>query len=138
MNVLIFLILFCLLFIVINSANILQQEVPLRSTNGKYFAYLQGDGNFLLLSTGSWNGYGSDHAYWATHTVNRGTPPYHLRVQDDGHIILGDSNNGGAWTSGQFNVGIGPYCLVMQDDGNFVEYDTTNRVIWQSNTSGQK
>jgi hypothetical protein len=115
----------------------LNQGQRLDSTNKKYFATMQTDGNFVLYSAGSFNGKGKDNPIWATNTMGKGTAPYKVWMQDDGNLVLYDSKSP-IWASNTGGKGKGPYKLLLQDDGNFVLYDSTNAPIWASNTMGKQ
>jgi len=115
----------------------LNQGVKLESTNKKYFAIMQTDGNFVLYSAGSFNGKRKDNPIWASNTMRKGTGPYKVWMQNDGNLVVYDSKSP-IWASNTSGKGKGPYKLLLQDDGNFVLYDSVNAVIWASNTNGKQ
>ncbi len=128
------------------SLNLRSQWVPdtlgmdekLDSSNKKYFAKMQHDGNFVVYSSKSSNGKGNDNAIWASNTNGRGQAPYRTVMQNDGNLVLYDKSNAALWASGSNGKGTGPYKLVMQDDGNLVVYDSKNQPIWATMTNGKK
>ena len=118
--------------------NILGNEMSLTALNSNYYAKVQNDGNFVIYSTKQTNGIGRDNAIWASNTQNKGKAPYQLKMQEDGNLVLSDSDKNGVWASNVYNVGWGPYAAVMQDDGNLVVYDVNGKVVWASGTNGKK
>ncbi len=117
----------------------LDQDQRIGSNNGKYFAIMQGDGNFVLYSVKGQNGRNRDFPIWASNTNNKPrTAPVRVVMQHDGNAVLYDSKNKVLWASNSNGKGRPPYNLVMQDDGNLVLYDTSNSPKWASNTNGKK
>ncbi len=98
----------------------------LRSANGLYGLFMQGDGNLVL--------YSGTTAVWATDTW---TLPGWLRpnradMQGDGNFVLYNNSNLAAWASGtDGNPGAR---LVLQDDRNLVIYTPGNQAIWATGT----
>ncbi|MEU8661698.1 ricin-type beta-trefoil lectin domain protein [Actinoplanes philippinensis] len=103
----------------------------LRSPNGKYHLWMQGDGNLVL--------YEGSRVLWA----RGGQKAYRLTSQDDGNLVLYDHTrdhtvkagdayaNPAIWASG--TAGKGPGTLRLQDDGNLVLYrDATP--LWDTAT----
>ncbi len=121
-----------------NSADTLNENERLDSSSQKYFAILQGDGNFVIYSTGSTNGRGKDHRIWSTNTMGKGTTPRKVVMQKDGNLVLYDATNSPKWASNTNGRGAQPYNLIMQDDGNLVIYAQGNKPVWASNTMGKK
>jgi hypothetical protein len=103
----------------------------LRSGNGRYWLWMQGDGNLVL--------YDGDRVLWA----RGGLKAYRLTSQDDGNLVLYDHTrdhtvqagdayaNPAIWASG--TAGKGPATLRLQNDGNLVLYrDSTP--LWDTAT----
>lgn len=59
---------------------------------------------------------------------------FKLVLQDDGNMILFNSDNAIIWATNVFpGAGAGPYRLEMQRDGNLVIYNRSNQSIWATN-----
>src|SRR5947208_9888821 len=101
----------------------------LRSSNGLYGLFMQGDGN-LVLYTGVPS---ISSAVWATNTWT--LPPW-LRpnradMQSDGNFVLYNNANFPGWASG--TDGQPGARLVLQDDRNLVIYSAgTPQAIWST------
>ena len=129
----------------VTSLNLRSQWIPdiigmgerLDSSQNKYYAVMQNDGNFVVYSRSSINGKGNDNAIWASNTNGQGRAPYRVIMQNDGNLVLYDSTNNPMWNSSTNGKGTWPYKLIMQDDGNLVVYDTTRAVIWASGTNNK-
>jgi len=103
----------------------------LRSPNGLYGLFMQGDGNLVLYS-----GVPSvSSAVWATHTWTLPTTlrPNRADMQSDGNFVLYNSANFPSWASG--TDGNGGARLVLQDDRNLVIYSAAGQAIWASGTN---
>ncbi|HEX7166703.1 MAG TPA: hypothetical protein VF230_06960 [Acidimicrobiales bacterium] len=100
----------------------LQVEDRLVSTDGRFHAVMQGDGNFVLYQ----NGVG---ALWSTGTQNN--PGARIVMQGDGNLVVYRTNGTAAWASSTFGSG---HALVMQTDGNLVMYRAAGGAVWASNT----
>lgn len=97
----------------------------IQSTDLRYAALMQTDGNFVMYGPGY-------HILWSSQTA--GNPGAYLVLQSDGNIVI-YSSTAALWsthTNGQILND-----LVMQTDGNLVAYSSTNSAIWSSKTSGQ-
>ena len=116
----------------LSNDRILDQNGFLTSKNGKYYARLQDDGNFVCYSSNNFN---SNNAFWASQTGGKGRGPYKLVPQTDGNLCLYDSNGTCTWSSNTWNKGTAPFKLVMQDDRNLVLYDRNNSPTWASGTN---
>jgi hypothetical protein len=90
----------------------------LKSSNGKYKAVMQGDGNFVVYDGG--------RAIWNTHTS--GLSGAYFIFQNDGNLVV---YKGGSakWNSGTPRKKATK--LIMQNDGNLVLYNG-NRPTWSS------
>ncbi|HEV7209203.1 MAG TPA: peptidoglycan-binding protein [Mycobacteriales bacterium] len=89
----------------------------LRSTNGRFAAVLQGDGNFVV--------YGDGAPRWSANTTYLGTV---LALQGDGNLVVYGPNSP-LWASRTAGSGAANF-LVMQDDGNLVLYAGSGRPLW--------
>lgn len=101
-----------------------QQLTPgqrLNSDYGLYSLTLQADGNFVLYRRG--------FALWATWT--QGKPVATAVMQNDGNLVLYDSQQHALWNSG--TAGHPGAYLAVQDDGNVVIY-VGDAPIWQTGT----
>jgi hypothetical protein len=110
----------------------LYQNGYLKSKNGKHYARVQDDGNFVIYNG---NNFISSNAVWASQTGGKGTAPFKLVPQNDGNLCLYDGAGNCTWASNTWNKGQAPYKLVMQDDRNLVLYDRNAQPIWASNTN---
>jgi len=126
---------------ILNAWDFLSSGDYIRSSNGFFFATMQGDGNFCVY-------YGSGPSdnqgfLWGTGSA-QGNGAYFAIMQDDGNFCVykgtGPSDNHGVvWAAmGHHPPGAGnPFFAIMQDDGHFVVYKGTgpsdNRgVVWAS------
>ena len=100
----------------------------LRSTNGRFRAVIQGDGNFVV--------YDGTEEIWASNSPCDRPPGFNLAMQSDGNLVIYDGQNARVWSSNTEGIGVGPYRLILEDDGNLVIYDSQNRPTW-SWESGQ-
>jgi C1A family cysteine protease len=113
------------------------------SSNRKYFAIMQGDGNFVLY-------HGSDPSnqgppFWASNTYGQGQ--CFAIMQSDGNFVVykgSDPAHQGAfvWNSGRA-PGQNQYFAVMQNDANFVVYQGSDPAhpgafVWNSGTQNGK
>ncbi|MDR7277013.1 hypothetical protein [Catenuloplanes atrovinosus] len=97
----------------------------LRSPNGRFHLWMQGDGNLVLYDSST------GRALWSV--VNKGAR--RLLVQPDGNLVLYKNADTpvAVWSSQTPTAGRAT--LWMQDDGNLVLYrDDTGRPVWASNT----
>jgi hypothetical protein len=92
----------------------------LRSTNGRYLAVMQTDGNFVV--------YGAGRPLWASRTQSGGAS---LAIQRDGNLVMYDMYGAPRWASRTAGAGLG--FLVMQDDGNLVLY-AAHGAAWATHT----
>jgi hypothetical protein len=58
----------------------------------------------------------------------------YVKMQDDGNLVVYDSENTPLWASNTNGKGIPPYKYILQGDGNLVIYDSENTPLWASNT----
>ena len=102
---------------------VLRRNMYLKSGDGRYTFWLQGDGNLVLYGP-------SGRALWSN---NRLTTDF-LIMQGDGNVV-GYTNTGTpTWASN--TTGRGGNRLVVQNDGNLVLYSAA-RAVWASNTVGR-
>ena len=98
----------------------LHEEDRLVSTDGRFTAIMQNDGNFVVYQAGV-------GAIWASGT--NGNWGARLVMQGDGNLVIYRTNGTAAWATMTFGSG---HVLVMQNDGNLVMYGAGAR--WASNT----
>jgi hypothetical protein len=114
----------------------LHENERLVSKNGKYFAELKTDGNFILyLLKEEPTGKETELQIWETKTHGKGHGPYKLVMQQDGDLVLYDGKDTKNWESHTSGKGTKPYRLVMQDDGNLVIYSHDGAAIWATHTA---
>ncbi|GAX84520.1 hypothetical protein CEUSTIGMA_g11940.t1 [Chlamydomonas eustigma] len=119
----------------------------IQSPNGKFCFTLQSDGNAVVYKT-SYYSLPSDlaaRAPFATFATNTaGTNAASIVMQNDGNLVIYDSNKKPLWAccikspgmpDGTSMVhrgggGTAPFNLQMQDDGNLVVYDATISPKW--------
>mmetsp|Transcript_13856 Transcript_13856/g.12562 ORF Transcript_13856/g.12562 Transcript_13856/m.12562 type:complete len:120 (-) Transcript_13856:128-487(-) len=109
----------------------LEQGSFLRSSNGKYYAVIQSDGNFVLYTS---KDFVPSNAAWSTKTNGKGTGPYKITVQDDGNLVIYDVNSP-IWASDTYHKGTSPYRLIIQNDRNLVLYDSGNTATWAAGSN---
>lgn len=110
---------------------ILHKNQYLASSNGRFIAKMQDDGNFVVYNT--------DTMLWQTGTDYSGSGDRRLALQNDGNIVIYDSTNTALWNMwGEISSHLQAYRLIMQDDGNLVAYSANNSPVWYTNphTSG--
>lgn len=91
------------------------------SSDGRFFAVMQSDGNFVV--------YGPNGAKWASGTNGSGAD--RVVMQTDGNLVIYDGSTA-EWNSGTQGSNTR---LVMQGDGNLVVYDG-GTAKWSSNDNG--
>lgn len=96
----------------------------LRSADGRYFALMQTDGNFVVYAPG-YRGLVS--------TQTGGSAGAYLTIQGDGNMVVYASNGTTAlWSTGQKGI----TKLVMQSDGNLVAFNGAGTPVWYTGTTG--
>ena len=113
------------------------------SSNRKYVALMQSDGNFVLYHGSDPSALGP--AFWASNTYGQGQ--CFATMQTDGNFVLykgsDPAHQGGfVWNSGRA-PGQGQYFAVMQDDANFVVYQGSDPAhpgafVWNTGTQNGK
>jgi hypothetical protein len=68
-------------------------------------------------------------------TINNTNNTCKLIMQNDGNLVLRDSNGSSLWASNAPG-GTAPYKLTMQNDGNLVVRDSNGSATWASNATG--
>lgn len=102
----------------------------LRSPNGNYGLFMQGDGNLVLYAGQP----AVPSAVWATNTwqLPISLRPTYAEMQDDGNFVLYNQARFPSWSTGtQKNPNAR---LVLQDDRNLVIYDA-NSALWSAHTA---
>jgi hypothetical protein len=100
----------------------LHRASALRSTDGRFELWLQGDGNLVL--------YQGAKVLWKVTNLHA----IRLTNQPDGSLALFDGNGNKVWTTA--TAGKGASTLIMQNDGNLVLYPaaTPTKASWASGT----
>jgi hypothetical protein len=97
-----------------------------RSSDSRYAAIMQSDGNFVVYGPGF-------HVLWTN--AKNGTSGGHLVLQGDGNIVEYSSNGTAVWATNTSGHSLS--CLLMQRDGNLVAYPTSGGALWATNTGGK-
>merc|ERR1719424_661808 len=106
------------------------------SPNGRFHLVAQNDGNIVLYDGREFE---AKSAIWASNTDNKGSAPFKLAMQKDGHLVMYDKDNKSTWATGVYGKGAAGHFAQMQDDGNFVVYDGANKPMWCTRTdNGQR
>ena len=99
----------------------------IRSTDWRYTAVMQSDGNFVVYAAGG-------RAIWSS-----GTDKYdgsYLGVQGDGNVVIYKSDNKTSVWAVNAGTASNPR-FVMQADGNLVLYNGAGKPYWASDTNGK-
>ena len=110
----------------------------LNSSNGRYTAIFQGDGNFVVYSGKSELYANPGKPIWASNTGGH-IGNAHMTFQGDGNVVIYGPQDSVLWSSqtyGRPGQDRGSK-MVMQDDGNLVVYTSADRALWQSGTAGR-
>ena len=93
---------------------------------------MQHDGNFVV-----YNLMRNTKVLWASNTMDVGTRPYELRMQNDNNLVIYDDYGKTIWTSNTQNSGdLKTGYLNMQDDGNLVLYSGGDGTpLWDTKTN---
>jgi hypothetical protein len=134
----------------LRSGEELDAQDCLVSTNGLYFAVMQGDSKFVLYHTTSDANASPDFSrpYYTVCSI-QGVQIEQNRcfatMQTDGNFVLyyrGDAGNEDYWHTGTAHSSPGQYIAVLHDNGNFAIYSgsdpnqvSENTRLWQSNTA---
>ena len=118
------------------------------SSNGLYFAVMQGDGNFVLYHTTDAVNASPDFSrpYSVVNPAYGAELPQNqcfATMLTDGNFVLYQNRNGSAyWASNTAQGSQGQYIAVLHDNGNFAIYSgsdpyqvSENTRLWQSNTA---
>jgi len=92
---------------------------------------MQDDGNLVLYG----NNNGKAVILWASNTMQKGTGPWNLTLQD-GNLVIKDAREITQWQEPNNTGSQGPFELNMQNDGNVVLYDKNKMALWATNTVG--
>ena len=93
---------------------------------GEQLTAQNSDCKAMLLRNGNLNVYINGSQKWSSNTAGKGVGPYHLTMQQNGHLVLADSKNKTLWGYGS-KYGAGQKILVMQDGGNLSTWANGNR-----------
>ena len=110
-----------------NSNTVLRAGQRITSSNGSYFAIMQGDGNFVVYyKTNNRN-----VAVWSTGTHNH--EGSYLALQQDGNLVVYSKTNQALWNSRTSSRPFANYNLTLGNDGVLtITRRSDNRVIWRS------
>ncbi|MDR0955770.1 MAG: hypothetical protein LBM73_01430 [Candidatus Nomurabacteria bacterium] len=97
----------------------------LRSSDWRYTAVMQSDGNLVVYAAGG-------RPVWSSNTAPRVGSV--IWMQNDNNLVIYD-RGGAVWSSNTFGTGMSS--LLMQDDGNLVGYTNYGAAKWASNTVGR-
>lgn len=100
----------------------------LRSTNGQYALYFQGDGNLVVYGPNS-------SVLWdsGTYSTSQRAAGNILVMQTDGNLVIYDASWRAIWDTKTYGTGSNNR-LVMQTDGNLVIYTAGNKAVWSWRT----
>ncbi len=103
----------------------------IRSSNGRYQAIFQTDGNLVVYDTSK---SGEEAVLWASDTDDDAAGG-HLAIQADGNLVIYAADSDAEWDTNTYSKTEPPseraYNLVMQDDGNLVLYDElAHQPLW--------
>ena len=115
------------------------------SSNGLYFALMQGDGSFVLYHTTDaiYATPDTTRPYLTLYSGNDPTHPYYVTMQTDGNFVLyyRDTHNP-LWATGTNHSSPGQYIAVLHDNGNLAVYSGSDpnqvsgsTMLWQTNTA---
>ncbi|GAB1641315.1 hypothetical protein [Krasilnikovia sp. MM14-A1259] len=105
------------------------ENSALRSPDGRFFLWMQGDGNLVLYRTVTATT--PAQVLWSV-TNKHGSL---LINQADGSLALKNRQGVSAWNSGSYQGPDRTATLILQNDGNLVLYrDSDRKAIWASNT----
>jgi hypothetical protein len=101
----------------------MRRWAALRSTDGRFFLWLTGDGGLALYKTGVTN------PIW----TNGGQGAVRMLNQPDGNVVLSTADNRPVWSTGTWAAG--PGTLIVQNDGNVVLHrGSDGKPVWDSGT----
>jgi hypothetical protein len=109
----------------------LRQLSALRSDDGRFYLWLQADGNLVLYQAAT----STTPSIVLWKVVNKnGT---RLIMQADGNLVLYNARQQAVWDAQSYQGPDRTATLILQNDGNLVLYrDSDGAVIWSTNTSG--
>lgn len=101
----------------------MRRWAALRSTDGRFFLWLTGDGGLALYKMRVANPIWTNASHGAVRMVN----------QPDGNVVLYTADNRPVWSTATWTAG--PGTLIVQNDGNVVLYRTSDGTpVWDSGT----
>ncbi len=98
------------------------------SLNGKYFAMMQTDGNFVIYQSDT------QKALWHTNTYGGNYTSYRAMMQTDGNFVVYGIKNGAMtalWNAGTHVYGSGTYRLELGDD-SVLRVKKNGNTVWNS------
>ncbi|HLP48573.1 MAG TPA: hypothetical protein VK469_21715 [Candidatus Kapabacteria bacterium] len=121
----------------INSDQYIKSGQYLVSDSGKYFAFMQNDGNFCVYKGSGPND--NQGVVWCVTNIPKPIGNYYAIMQGDGNFCVykgsgPNDNQGVVWCVTNIPKPIGDYFAIMQDDGNFCVYNGSPKhqgaVVW--------
>jgi len=111
----------------VNTISANQYIVSPSRTSGSRLA-IEDDGNLVLYDVSK----GSVH--WSSNSNANGVAPYTLTMQNDGDLVIVDSQNTKFWSSNTANIGCAPYKLKVRDVRSLKIVDCNEEPIWSATT----
>jgi predicted heme/steroid binding protein len=71
----------------LSSDGILLQDHAIKATHFEYYARVESDGNFILYNN---KNFSLGNSIWSSNSHGKGHAPFHLKMQDDGNLVLYD------------------------------------------------
>jgi polysaccharide biosynthesis protein PslG len=110
---------------------VLRQLTALRSTDGRFYLWLQGDGNLVLYQAPT----ATTPAVVLWKVVNKNAT--RLIMQADGVLVLQNGQQQPVWATDTYQGPDHTVTLVLQNDGDLVLYrDSDGRPLWDTGTWG--
>ncbi|KAG9407602.1 hypothetical protein AC1031_002319 [Aphanomyces cochlioides] len=116
-------------------AVVLRKDQYLVSKNGLAKAYMQGDGNFVVVDSSV---PGHDKPTYATMTLKEEYHGAHIQMQDDGNLVIVTTGDKPIWASGTSKRGLPPYCLHLADDQKLTIFDSKCQWLWRNGVQNKK
>lgn len=114
-----------------NHTDIIINDVAIKSNNGRYFARMQDDGDFVLYNSLEFL---PRNQFWSTGTKGKGVGPFRILLQTNGNLVIYGADDKMTWESNTAKNSGGPFRLIMQNDRNLVIYNVDGLPTWASKT----
>lgn len=105
------------------------------SKSKNYFAVVESNGDFSIYVSSH---FCKENRIWSTNTHGHGHLPHQLGIQNDGNVVLYDSQNKPVWSTNTSGKNKGNTTLFLDDDGNLVLFDSHLNQLWESGTARGK